>query len=120
MISCYLYHCLEVTICSVQLVISLREFLSTLLSILLISVGSNCVIPYSESNSVSNYSVFRPSTQLYCFTHEGRLREAAIGRKDEQLQLLLGTDCVAAEVKYHEPCHTSYLNEYVAIKRLAQ
>ena len=41
---------------------------------------------------------------------KGRLREAAVARKDEAMLLVLGQDCVAAEVAYHRSCHKTYTN----------
>ena len=44
-------------------------------------------------------------------TDEGRLREAAEAKNDEEILLhIRGKDCVAAEVRYHNHCYKKYVN----------
>ena len=41
----------------------------------------------------------------------GRLREAAVKKKDEDILMLIrGKDCVAIEAQYHRKCYYSYIN----------
>lgn len=55
--------------------------------------------------------------KLYYFVVVGRLREAAAGQRDDRILLLLGQDCVAAEVQYHQTCKNSYVAAYNSMRK---